>query len=216
MFSGIIDRVGHVEVADVREHAMDLRVSGGFDDLVAGESIAVNGVCLTVERFTQDGTMDFHLSGETLSRTALGELTKGSRVNLERAVSLSTRLSGHIVQGHVDTVAFFIKASKIGDSHHVVMFLPQELRRYVVEKGSITLNGISLTVNTLRDGVTYEGRSGFEIGLMIIPHTWTHTDLSTLTSGVHVNVEVDVMAKYVENLLKFSPEDVADRVGDVL
>jgi len=184
---------------------MDLTVETGFPDLELGESVAVNGVCLTVETFDAAGVATFHLSGETLSRTPLDQLKAGSRVNLERAVAASTRLSGHIVQGHVDGVATLASVEKAGDSYALRVFVPQALRQYVVEKGSITFDGISLTVNDLHDTITRDGQSGFEVGLTIIPHTWEHTNLSTLSVGDRMDVEVDVLSKYVENLLRFSP-----------
>jgi len=184
---------------------MDLTVETGFPDLELGESVAVNGVCLTVETFDAAGVATFHLSGETLSRTPLDQLRAGSRVNLERAVAASTRLSGHIVQGHVDGVATLTSVEKAGDSYALRVFVPQALRQYVVEKGSITFDGISLTVNELHDDITRGNQAGFEVGLTIIPHTWEHTNLSTLSVGDRMDVEVDVLSKYVENLLRFSP-----------
>ncbi|GEM16449.1 riboflavin synthase [Gluconobacter oxydans] len=205
MFSGIIERLGTVRSASVRDRAMDLTVETGFPDLELGESVAVNGVCLTVETFDAAGVATFHLSGETLSRTPLHQLKAGSRVNLERAVAASTRLSGHIVQGHVDGVATLASVEKAGDSYALRVFVPQALRQYVVEKGSITFDGISLTVNELHDDITRGNQAGFEVGLTIIPHTWEHTNLSTLSVGDRMDVEVDVLSKYVENLLRFSP-----------
>lgn len=205
MFSGIIERLGTVRSLARRDQAMDLTVGTGFPDLELGESVAVNGVCLTVVTFDSAGEASFHVSGESLDRTALDRLQAGTKVNLERAVAASTRLSGHIVQGHVDGVGAVAGIGKAGDSHLLRIFVPQALRRYVVEKGSITFDGISLTVNELHDGITHDGRAGFEVGLTIIPHTWEQTDLSTLAVGTRVNVEVDVLAKYVENLMKFSP-----------
>lgn len=205
MFSGIIERLGTVKAVSLRDKAMDLTVETGFPDLELGESVAVNGVCLTVETFDAAGMATFHLSGETLSRTPLEQLKAGSRVNLERAVAANTRLSGHIVQGHVDNVATFASVEKSGDSYALRIFVPQALRQYVVEKGSITFDGISLTVNELHDDVVRGNQSGFEVGLTIIPHTWDHTNLSSLTVGTRMNVEVDVLSKYVENLLRFSP-----------
>ncbi|WP_215749668.1 MULTISPECIES: riboflavin synthase [unclassified Gluconobacter] len=205
MFSGIIERLGTVKAVSLRDKAMDLTVETGFPDLELGESVAVNGVCLTVETFDAAGVATFHLSGETLSRTPLEQLKAGSRVNLERAVAANTRLSGHIVQGHVDNVATFASVEKSGDSYSLRIFVPQALRQYVVEKGSITFDGISLTVNELHDDVVRGNQSGFEVGLTIIPHTWDHTNLSSLTVGTRINVEVDVLSKYVENLLRFSP-----------
>ncbi|MCW2265402.1 riboflavin synthase [Gluconobacter cerinus] len=205
MFSGIIERLGTVKAVSLRDKAMDLTVETGFPDLELGESVAVNGVCLTVETFDAAGVATFHLSGETLSRTPLEQLKAGSRVNLERAVAANTRLSGHIVQGHVDNVATFASVEKSGDSYALRIFVPQALRQYVVEKGSITFDGISLTVNELHDDIVRGNQSGFEVGLTIIPHTWDHTNLSSLTVGTRMNVEVDVLSKYVENLLRFSP-----------
>ncbi|GBQ99877.1 riboflavin synthase subunit alpha [Gluconobacter cerinus NRIC 0229] len=197
--------MGTVKAVSLRDKAMDLTVETGFPDLELGESVAVNGVCLTVETFDAAGVATFHLSGETLSRTPLEQLKAGSRVNLERAVAANTRLSGHIVQGHVDNVATFAGVEKSGDSYALRIFVPQALRQYVVEKGSITFDGISLTVNELHDDVVRGNQSGFEVGLTIIPHTWDHTNLSSLTVGTRMNVEVDVLSKYVENLLRFSP-----------
>lgn len=207
MFSGIIEHVGEVQSVSLRDKAMNMRIATHFTDLTEGESIATNGVCLTVTHFTPEGVADFHLSGETLARTSLGALTAGARVNLERAVSLHTRLSGHIVQGHVDGVGVLTHKEAAGDSHHLRIFMPAALRRYVIEKGSITINGISLTVNEIYEAIQHDGQQGFEIGLMIIPHTWTHTDLSTLKNGARVNLEVDMMAKYIETLLRHSPEE---------
>lgn len=205
MFSGIIEAVGQVEEISIRDLAMDLTISSPFKDLELGESIAVNGVCLTAKAFTSDGEIQFHISGETLRLTNLGTLEIGRRINLERAVSLNTRLSGHIVQGHVDTTGILLSVDQAGDSHIIDVFLPWDLRRYVVEKGSITLDGISLTVNKIKDSTLYDGRKGFVISLMIIPHTWEHTDLSTTLIGTELNAEVDVLSKYVETLCRFSP-----------
>ncbi|MDF7673229.1 riboflavin synthase [Acetobacteraceae bacterium ESL0709] len=206
MFSGIIEAVGHVKGISIRDLAMDLTVASPFQGLEMGESIAVNGVCLTVKDFTPEGQIQFHISGETLKRTNLGALEVDRRVNLERAVSLNTRLSGHIVQGHVDATGSLLSIELAGDSHALGVFLPQNLRRYVVEKGSITLDGISLTVNEVKEDITHAGQKGFVINLMIIPHTWEHTDLSTILVGADLNVEVDILSKYVETLCRFSPE----------
>ncbi|GAC89307.1 riboflavin synthase subunit alpha [Gluconobacter thailandicus F149-1 = NBRC 100600] len=205
MFSGIVERLGTVRSVSLRDKAMDLTIETGFPDLELGESVAINGVCLTVETFDATGLATFHLSGETLSRTPLDQLKAGSKVNLERAVAASTRLSGHIVQGHVDNVATLASVQKAGDSYALRVFVPQDLRQYVVEKGSITFDGISLTVNELHDGIVRGNQTGFEVGLTIIPHTWEHTNLSSLEIGTRMNVEVDVLSKYVENLLRFSP-----------
>lgn len=196
MFSGIIESAGHVLLAEAGKEALVIEVDTGFKDITEGESIAVNGVCLTAVRPTPDGVTRFFISSETLNCTALGHLKAGIRVNLERAVTPATRLSGHIVQGHVDGTARFVSCTQSGDAHHVVFEVPESLRRYMVTKGSVTLDGISLTLNEI--GSVANGK--FTISLMIIPHTWTHTTMGTLLPDDSVNVEVDVIAKYVEAL----------------
>ncbi len=206
MFSGIIERLGHVAAVvpgqgpgqgDMR---LDLRT--GFPDLALGDSVAVNGVCLTVTRFDAEGSASFFASTETLSVTALGRLQPGDRVNLERAVTPATRLSGHIVQGHVDGVGTLQSVEPAGDAWSLRFSLPAGLRRYCVPKGSITLDGISLTLNRLDEPEAENGEDRFTVGVTVIPHTWEHTTLGGLRPRSPVNVEVDVMAKYVEQLLR--------------
>lgn len=199
MFSGIIEHIGRIKAVEPRDQAILLQVETGLTDMDLGESIAVNGVCLTVAAYDSTGLADFFVSAETLSRTALGRLVDGTRVNLERASTPSTRLSGHIVQGHVDGLARLVGVRPVGESHHITFRLPASLRGYVVEKGSIALDGVSLTVNEVSD----VNDDSFTIALMIIPHTWDHTGLSEISEGDPVNVEVDVLAKYVESLLKY-------------
>lgn len=196
MFSGIIEHLGTVMTVQPGNESCELVIGTGITDAVLGESIAVNGVCLTVTEMRGD-ELRFFVSHETLERTALGRLRSGARVNLERAVTPSTRLSGHIVQGHVDDTALFVSSDDVGAARTLLFAVPQGLRRYMVEKGSITLDGISLTINAL--GET-DGAGRFTVSVMIIPHTWTHTTLGTLQPGEPVNVEVDVIAKYVESL----------------
>ena len=194
MFSGIIETVGQVIRAEPSPRSLVLDVQTGMQDVAEGESIAVNGVRLTAVAPDTDGLVRFFVSSETLDRTGLGRLETGGRVNLERAVTPSTRLSGHIVQGHVDAVARFAACSDVGEAKRVEFSVPQGLQRYMVEKGSIALDGISLTLNEISPGPDDDVR----IALMIIPHTWEHTTLGSLTIGDAVNVEVDVIAKYVE------------------
>ena len=177
---------------------LDLRT--GFDHLDLGESVAVNGVCLTVTRFDPDGLASFFASTETLSVTALGRLQPDDRVNLERAVTPNTRLSGHIVQGHVDGIGVLRTVEPAGDAWSLRFSLPAALRRYCVLKGSITLDGIGLTLNRLDEPAA--GKDRFVAGVTVIPHTWDHTTLGGLRPDSPVNVEVDVMAKYVEQLLR--------------
>lgn len=197
MFSGIIEQLGRVEAVGREAVAMRLSLATGFGDLTLGESVAVNGVCLTVVRHDATGGADFFVSAETLDRSNLGALTAGARVNLERAVSLSSRLSGHLVQGHVDGKARLVAAEAEGDAWRVMLTLPRELHPYCVEKGSIALNGVSLTLNSV---ARPDAAGGVVVGMTLIPHTWTHTNLQYCAPGDELNLEVDVLAKYVERL----------------
>jgi riboflavin synthase len=194
MFTGIVEELGEVAyVADAGGDAAVLAVRGPLvaADARHGDSIAVNGVCLTVVDNT-GGVVTFDVMGETLRRSSLGVLRPGSGVNLERSATLGGRLGGHLVQGHVDGVGTIL-AREPADQWEVVRFaLPPELGRYVVEKGSITVDGVSLTVMA----VTAEA---FSVGL--IPTTLKLTVLGAKTVGDPVNLEVDVIAKYVEKML---------------
>lgn len=197
MFTGIIQEVGRVieakpQGAEGSGAGLRVRIESRFDDLKLGESVAVNGVCLTVAELPSPTHADFYLSSETLARSNLGALAAGSKINLERALLASDRLSGHIVQGHVDGVGQVHAITPSGESHELEFTIPRQLGRYLVEKGSITVNGVSLTINRL-------GENRFAV--MLIPHTWTHTNLSDLKIGAPVNVEVDVLAKYVAALV---------------
>lgn len=197
MFSGIIEHVGAVQSLEAGQSMLRLAVATGFDDLALGESVAVNGVCLTVAGFHDADSAGFWLSEETQARSNLGSLRPGDVVNLERAVTPATRLSGHMVQGHVDGTADCTLLCRDGAGARLALSLPAALRPYCVEKGSIAIDGISLTLNKVGD----LGRDGrFLISLNIIPHTWNHTNLRFLTKGRPLNVEVDIFAKYVEQL----------------
>jgi riboflavin synthase len=192
MFTGIIEKTGRVLTAERRE-GLRLVLETGFEGLELGESVSVNGVCLTVaERDEATGRAEFFVSHETIARSNLGSLSPGRAVNLERALTLEKRLSGHLVQGHVDGQARFEGATEAPGGRDLRFTLPSDLARYCVEKGSIALDGVSLTLNAVSD----DGR----IGVTIIPHTWAHTNLSSLKPGDPVNVEVDVLAKYAERL----------------
>jgi riboflavin synthase len=195
MFSGIIEKRARVSLAAPSGGSLEIELESGWPRLSLGESIAVNGVCLTVTQFDDAGLARFFISPETLARTNLGRLAIGQYANLERAVTLDTRLSGHLVQGHVDGLARLVERVAADGAWRHVFLLPQALGRYCVEKGSIALNGISLTINGLEDG-----DEGVAVLVTVIPHTWDHTNLNALTVGDELNVEVDVMAKYVERL----------------
>jgi riboflavin synthase len=207
MFTGIIEELGTVaELKRGSEPAggakLVLRANkalAGSDGprLQEGESIAVNGVCLTAREITAE-TFAADLSPETLERSSLGSLCPGARVNLERAMTPSSRFGGHIVQGHVDGVGKLIALDPLPDGNFwLSVDISPELARYVVSKGSIALNGISLTVARL---------DGARVGVAIIPHTYENTGLGELRPGDPVNVECDVLAKYAEKLLaSFQP-----------
>jgi riboflavin synthase len=198
VFSGIIENLGTIRATRESEGSVTLDIETGFSDLSLGDSVAINGICLTVVTFDVAGRAEFYASPETLRRTNLGVLQAGDRANLERAVSLSTRLSGHIVQGHVDGLGRLDSVLPEAGAYLIELTLPENLARYCVEKGSITLDGISLTLN----GVDDLPSGACKVRLTIIPHTWAHTNLQSRKPGDLINVESDVIAKYVERLCK--------------
>lgn len=189
MFTGIIEETGIVRQAGSRLVIECHQVLRGS---LEGSSISVNGVCLTALAIQPD-SFSADLAPETLQRSNLGDLTIGSRVNLERPVSLSTLLSGHIVQGHVDGTGEFLSMELLGDDNWWLRIrVPKELDRYLVHKGSIAIDGISLTIAAIEDCV---------VSVTVIPHTYHHTTLGSYRPGSRVNLECDVLAKHVEKLL---------------
>ena len=193
MFTGIIEELGRIASLEKLEKGMRLNIacSTVMSDTKDGDSIAVNGVCLTALN-ASPASFSADLSPETLDRSTLGRLTVDSPVNLERAVTPVTRLGGHIVQGHVDARGTFLEALDEGEFWTVRIGFPAGVARYLVEKGSIAVEGISLTIAHLND-------DHFDIA--IIPKTWAMTNLSSLKPGDAVNLEVDVIAKYVERMM---------------
>lgn len=192
MFTGIVEDLGSVVALEALTDAARLSIHGrALDDVKSGDSVAVNGVCLTAVEVREDGfTAD--VMNETLQRSSLGRLAAGDPVNLERAVTPTTRLGGHIVQGHVDGVATVIARRPAENWHEVDIELPGELAKYVVMKGSITIDGVSLTV---------AGIAGPRVTVSLIPETLARTTLGMREVGDLVNIEVDVLAKYVQRLL---------------
>ena len=199
MFTGIVAELGEVAGIEHRGDAAQLTIRGSTDTVSPGESIAVNGVCLTVTGII-DETFTADVMGETLDRSGLGALNPGAPVNLERSVRLADRLGGHLMQGHVDATGTIISRSPSAYWDQVRISLPASIARYVVHKGSIAVDGVSLTVSALGPPEAGTGDSWFEVSL--IPETLKRTTLGIRQPGDTVNLEVDVIAKYVERLLK--------------
>jgi riboflavin synthase len=204
MFTGIVEELGVVEGIEQQDDAIRLTVRGAFvtTDASLGDSIAVNGCCLAVAQ--RDGeTFTADVMRETLSKTSLGVLDIGSKVNLERAVTPTTRLGGHVVQGHVDGTGRVLRRTPSEHWEVVEIELPGDLARYLVPKGSITVDGISLTVVEVATG-SADSQGSFTVSL--IPETLARTTLGFKQPGDPVNLEVDVIAKYVERLLEHRQE----------
>ena len=194
MFTGIIESIGKIAKLEKRGGDVRLHIATGkldLSDVALGDSIAVNGVCLTAVVLPGDGFVA-DVSNETLSLTSLGQLSTGSPVNLEKALTMSTRLGGHLVSGHVDGLGEVIAKSEDARSIRFTVKAPDELAKYIAHKGSITVDGTSLTVNAV---------SGAEFELNIVPHTAQETIMSEYEVGQKVNLEVDLVARYLERLL---------------
>jgi riboflavin synthase len=195
MFTGIVEHRGSVVVVDRVDEGMRVVLdTGPLEGIEVGDSVAVNGVCLTAVEL-RIGQVAFDVVSETLDRSTLGSLKPGDPVNLELPMPANGRFDGHIVQGHVDGVAEILGFEAQGDGGRMRLGAPEGLMRYLVEKGSVTVDGVSLTVAALTD-------DGFEVAL--IPHSLAMTTLGLREVGEEVNLEVDVLAKYVERLLKAS------------
>lgn len=198
MFTGIIESIGSIR--SLTPKGGDVRVyveTGKLDlgDVKLGDSIAVNGVCLTAVELPGDGFWA-DVSRETLDCTAFSDLKSGSRVNLEKALTPTTRLGGHLVSGHVDGVGTVRSFERVGESHELVIVAPKPLARYIARKGSITVQGVSLTVNRVADV-----EDGCEFSINLIPHTVQVTTLGSLKAGSRVNLEIDLIARYAERMM---------------
>ncbi|RZV11651.1 riboflavin synthase alpha chain [Natrinema hispanicum] len=202
MFTGIVEETGEIVARERTDDGLRLRI--GADEVATGlehgQSISVSGACLTVERYDEGAWFEVFLATETVERTYLGELEVGDAVNLERAMPADGRFDGHVVQGHVDAVATVTNVESVEEDWFFEFELPEGYDRYVVEKGSITLDGISLTVADL------DADAG-RVTVAIIPTTYDMTTLSEKEPGDPVHLEVDVLAKYVERLLEARFED---------
>ncbi|NDY96389.1 riboflavin synthase [Wenzhouxiangella limi] len=195
MFTGIIQSAGTIAAIDAVDQGVRMRIQCpelAPSDWREGDSVAVSGCCLTALALDGEG-FSADLSAETLARTSLGRLRPGDRVNLEPAMALGDRLGGHLVSGHVDGLAEVVDVRPIGESYRLRLRVPEPLARFMAEKGSVTLDGVSLTVNAVE---AHE----FEVNL--IPHTWQVTTLGDLSVGDRVNLEIDLLARYLDRLLQ--------------
>ena len=207
MFTGIITGVGRIaavhDLGSSSSHGKRLHIAapaGYLDDVGLGDSIALNGACMTVTTLeTARGQFTIDISAESLDKTA-GLAEAGAQVNLEKALRASDRLGGHIVSGHVDGVGRVARFEPVGESWELVVRAPRELAHFLAYKGSITINGVSLTVNSVDDH--RDGADGSDISINLIPHTVQNTALGQLREGSPVNLEVDTVARYVERMLK--------------
>ena len=193
MFTGLVEAQGRVLEQSVADAGTRLIIESSFDDLVLGESIAVNGVCLTVLSTLNSGRLAFDVSPETLSLTNLGQLRVGAAVNLERAMQVGSRFGGHYVMGHIDTTAYLQSAIQVGDyMEWIVEGFSQHDLRYLLPKGSITLDGVSLTINAVEQQ---------SIRIMLVPHTLSHTHFGEACIGQCLNVEFDYLTRIVAHQL---------------
>jgi riboflavin synthase len=192
MFTGLVEETG--KVIDVKNSGegkrIELSAENVFEDAEIGDSINVSGVCLTVEEFTDQGVRIF-LAEETLDRTWFTDIEKGDTVNLERSLTPNDRMGGHYVQGHVDSASRIENIEELEEGWNMTFSVPEEIEDYIVEKGFITVEGISLTVTEVKDG---------KFSITIIPETWKVTNLSEKAENDLVNIEADIMAKYAENM----------------
>ncbi len=204
MFTGIIEQIGVVASVIRSPQVAKLVIAGGkyFDDLKVGDSISVNGACLTVTAVRR-GFAEFDISTETLKKSSLHELKISDKVNLEKALPVSGRLGGHLVTGHVDGIGEIKNKVVHGESFDLYVSIPSELLVYLVPKGSIAVDGVSLTVADFRDGL---------LRVAVIPHTVKTTTLGVRKIGERVNIEVDLISKYIEKHLKGEPKGVTDEM----
>lgn len=202
MFTGIIEALGRIEAINVNSEGARLVVASNkldMDDVKLGDSIATNGVCLTVVAFDAN-SFSSDVSTETLQRTGLGDYHVGDEVNLEKAMLASTRFGGHMVSGHVDGLSKVVAIEHKGNSIEYWMEMPPSLAHYIAEKGSVTIDGISLTVNAVREDA---------FRLTIVPHTTQETIIKHYQNGTRVNLEVDLVARYIERLLTRKTDEPA-------
>ena len=200
MFTGLIEQVGTIDRLERRDDGLSIRIVCALHPYEFGESIAVNGTCLTVKSFSER-YFDADASLETLDKTNLGDLGEGDRVHLERAVALGSRLGGHLVTGHIDGVGTLVTRAPEGDYVRASFEVPKRLAPFLAPKGSVTVDGVSLTVNTV---------TGAIFDVMLVPYTLDETTFGEMPMGARVNLEVDILAKYVASLMGKPGVDAAE------
>jgi riboflavin synthase len=193
MFTGLIEEIGILDKIEPITDGRRIKISAVkiIEDIKVNDSVAVNGVCLTVVKIDKNSFWT-EAVGETLKKTTINKLNQNCKLNLERALRLTDRLGGHLVQGHVNGIGKIKKINRIGDNYYLEVQIPENLEKYVIKEGSIAIDGISLTIANLQGNLA---------GLSIIPHTWQNTNLQFNRVSEEVNIEVDIVAKYVEKLL---------------
>jgi riboflavin synthase len=206
MFTGLIEEIGTISTIAQISGGKRLRIGASkiLDDLKVDDSVAINGVCLTAVKIDNDGFWA-EAVGVTLEKTTFAKIYKGYFVNLERAVRLSDRLGGHMVQGHVNGIGTITKVERLGENYFLEVSVPDKLTKYLIDEGSIAVDGISLTIASLINS---------KVGLSIIPHTWNNTNLVKKNIGDKVNIETDVIAKYIEKLITKN-ENSNDKFSDL-
>ena len=208
MFTGLVEEIGKVKAISQTGNAKRITVEANtiMDELKIDDSVALNGACQTVVKLTSN-TFDVEAVEETLRKSTLGDFRPGQKINLERALRLSDRLGGHIVQGHVDCVGYVLTVITESTGKLLWISFPNEFKKYVVNVGSVCINGVSLTVAKVENE---------KFMVSVIPHTWEHTTLNELQSGTKLNLEFDILGKYVENLLKYSNSEDGKSSGSIL
>tara|TARA_B110000438_G_scaffold301518_1_gene356617 strand:+ start:243 stop:899 length:657 start_codon:yes stop_codon:yes gene_type:complete len=199
MFTGIVEELGNISKIKKTDTGKKFTITAKsiMDDLKVGDSVSVNGVCLTVTTYDKS-SFNLDLVKETLKKSNLGDLKKGNSVNLERAITLSTRLGGHILQGHVETVGVIMDKVPSGDGTTLSVGIDPGFMRYCISKGSIALDGVSLTIASMSENI---------IKIALIPHTLEMTTLGLKDVGDSLNIETDIIGKYIERLMSFEDED---------
>ena len=199
MFTGLIEETGNIKSVYPISGGKSLQISAEriLDDLKIDDSVAVNGVCLTVVKLAENSFWADAV-GATLEKTTLNNIRQNDIVNLERSVRLMDRLGGHLVQGHVNGIGTITEISKLGDNYFLEVIIPETLQKYVIDEGSVCIDGISLTIARLKNNY---------VGVSVIPHTWKNTTLNKKYKGDKVNIETDVIAKYIEKIMTAGTDD---------